>query len=77
MQPITDAMQLFRHQRAVRAFSDRPVTAEDLRTVLETEARLEPQRQKPTFEVGERYQIVDKTSEAARLALTTDAIARA
>ena len=36
MQPITDAMQLFRHQRAVRAWSDRLVTDEDLRTVLQT-----------------------------------------
>jgi nitroreductase len=35
MKPITDPMQLFRHQRAVRAFSDRPVTEEELRTVLQ------------------------------------------
>jgi nitroreductase len=35
MQPITDAMDLFRHQRAVRAWSDRPVTDDELRTVLQ------------------------------------------
>ncbi|MSQ29018.1 MAG: hypothetical protein EXR68_00795 [Dehalococcoidia bacterium] len=35
MQPITDPMQLFRHQRAVRSFSTRPVTDGELRQVLE------------------------------------------
>ncbi|MDA0269511.1 MAG: nitroreductase family protein [Chloroflexi bacterium] len=35
MQPITDAMDLFRHQRAVRDWSDRPVTDDDLRIVLQ------------------------------------------
>lgn len=35
MQPITDPLQLFRHQRQVRAFSDRPVEDDDLRQVLQ------------------------------------------
>ena len=35
MQPITDPMQLFRHQRQVRAFSDRPVDDDDLNQVLQ------------------------------------------
>lgn len=35
MQPISDAMSLFAHQRAVRAFSDRPVDDDTLRQVLE------------------------------------------
>jgi len=28
MQPITDPMELFRHQRQVRAFADKPVDDE-------------------------------------------------
>ena len=35
MQPVTDAMDLFRRQRAVREFSDRPVEDETLRQILE------------------------------------------
>ena len=35
MKPVTDVMQLFRAQRAVRAFSDRPVEEETLRQVLQ------------------------------------------
>ena len=35
MQPVTDAMQLFRAQRAVREFSDRPVEEETLRQILQ------------------------------------------
>ena len=35
MQPISDPMELFRHQRAVRAWSDRPVTDEQLDQVLQ------------------------------------------
>ena len=35
MKPVTDAMQLFRHQRAVREFADRPVEEETLRQVLQ------------------------------------------
>ncbi len=35
MQPVHDALELFRQQRAVRAFTDRPVDDETLRTVLQ------------------------------------------
>ena len=35
MQPVTDAMQLFRAQRAVRDFSDRPVEEATLREILQ------------------------------------------
>ncbi len=35
MQPISDAMELFRHQRAVRAWSDQPVPDEIVRQVIE------------------------------------------
>jgi nitroreductase len=35
MKPITDPMELFRHQRAVRAWSDQPVTDEELAQVLQ------------------------------------------
>ncbi|MFA7249065.1 MAG: nitroreductase family protein [Dehalococcoidia bacterium] len=35
MQPVTEAMQLFRHQRAVRDFAGRPVDDATLRQVLE------------------------------------------
>ena len=35
MQPITEAMELFRHQRAVRAWADRPVPDELVREVLQ------------------------------------------
>jgi len=35
MKPVTDPMQLFRHQRAVREFTDRPVDDETLRQVLQ------------------------------------------
>lgn len=35
MQPITDIKQLFRHQRQVRAFADRPVDDATLNEVLE------------------------------------------
>lgn len=35
MQPVTDAMQLFRAQRAVRDFSDRPVDDATLRQILQ------------------------------------------
>ncbi len=35
MQPITDARELFRHQRQVRAFSDRPVDDAALTEVLQ------------------------------------------
>jgi nitroreductase len=35
MQPITDPNELFRHQRAVRAFADREVSDELVRQVLE------------------------------------------
>jgi nitroreductase len=35
MQPIGDVMELFRHQRAVRAWSDRPVPDELVRRVIE------------------------------------------
>lgn len=35
MQPVHDALELFRQQRAVRAFTDRPVDEETLRTVLQ------------------------------------------
>lgn len=35
MKPITDARELFRHQRQVRAFADRPVEDESLREVLQ------------------------------------------
>ena len=34
MQPITDVADLFRHQRAVRAFSDRPVDDETIEALL-------------------------------------------
>lgn len=34
MQPITDVARLFEHQRAIRAFSDRPVDDEVVREVL-------------------------------------------
>ena len=33
MEPINDVMELFRHQRAVRAWSDRPVSDEVVRQV--------------------------------------------
>ena len=36
MQPLTDAMQLFRHQRAVRDFADRPVDDTTLRQILQS-----------------------------------------
>jgi nitroreductase len=35
MQPITDPMELFRHQRQVRSFADRPVDDEAVRTILD------------------------------------------
>ncbi len=35
MPPISDPMDLFRHQRAVRTFSARPVTDQELRQVLQ------------------------------------------
>lgn len=35
MQPITDPLELFRHQRAIRAFGDQPVSDETLRKVLQ------------------------------------------
>ena len=35
MQPVTDVMQLFRRQRAVRDFSDHPVEEETLRQILQ------------------------------------------
>ncbi len=35
MQPITEPMQLFRHQRAVRAWAERPVEDDVLRQVLQ------------------------------------------
>ena len=35
MQPITEAMELFRHQRAIRAWADRPVPDELVRQVLQ------------------------------------------
>ncbi|MEI7926791.1 MAG: nitroreductase family protein, partial [Chloroflexota bacterium] len=35
MKPVTDPMQLFRHQRAVREFADRPVEDETIRQVLQ------------------------------------------
>ena len=35
MEPISDVMELFRHQRAVRAWSDRPVPEEVVRQVVE------------------------------------------
>lgn len=35
MQPIHEAMELFRHQRQVRAFADKPVDDETLRQVLQ------------------------------------------
>ncbi|MEX2446859.1 MAG: nitroreductase family protein [Dehalococcoidia bacterium] len=35
MQPITEAMDLFRHQRAVRAWADRDVSDEVLRQILQ------------------------------------------
>ncbi len=35
MEPINDVMELFRHQRAVRAWSDRPVSDEVVRQVLD------------------------------------------
>ena len=35
MEPISDVRELFRHQRAVRAWSDRPVTDEVLHQVLD------------------------------------------
>lgn len=35
MQPISDAMELFRHQRAVRAWSDQPVPDELVHQVIE------------------------------------------
>lgn len=35
MKPVTDVMQLFRAQRAVRAFSDRPVEEETLHQILQ------------------------------------------
>lgn len=35
MQPISDVMELFRHQRAVRAWSDKPVSDEIVRQVIE------------------------------------------
>jgi nitroreductase len=34
MQPINDVSELFRHQRAVRTFSDRPVDGETIEAVL-------------------------------------------
>ncbi|MGE0226945.1 MAG: nitroreductase family protein [Dehalococcoidia bacterium] len=39
MEPINDVMELFRHQRAVRAWSDQPVSEEALRQVLEAAIR--------------------------------------
>jgi nitroreductase len=35
VEPITEAMELFRHQRAVRTFRNEPVSDEVLRAVLE------------------------------------------
>jgi nitroreductase len=35
MEPITEAMELFRHQRQVRAFADRPVDDDLVRQVLQ------------------------------------------
>ncbi|MEE8338456.1 MAG: nitroreductase family protein [Dehalococcoidia bacterium] len=35
MKPITEAMELFRHQRAIRAFSDKPVSDEVVEQVLQ------------------------------------------
>jgi nitroreductase len=35
MEPMNDAMELFRHQRAVRAFSDKPVTDDTVDQILQ------------------------------------------